>query len=46
MFSAFSLLIIIALILAVVSMIRPGWPLVAVSVILICVALLISRQGF
>ena len=46
MLSAFSLLIIIALVLAVVSIIRPSWPLLPVSVILIAVALLISRQGF
>lgn len=44
--SVFMFLVVIALALAVVSLIRPGWPLLAVSVILIAVALLISRQGF
>ncbi|CAN5624505.1 hypothetical protein BH09VER1_BH09VER1_14000 [soil metagenome] len=44
--SAFILLVVIALILAVVSLVKPGWPLLAVSVILICVALMISRHGF
>lgn len=44
--SVFLLLVVLALVLAVVSLIRPGWPLLAVSVILIAIALLVSRQGF
>ena len=40
--NAHTVLIVIALILAVASIIRPTWPLVAVSVILICADLLIK----
>lgn len=39
----FNILVIIALILAVVGIIKPAWPLVPVSVILICAALLIGK---
>lgn len=35
-----SILVLIALILAIVSAIRPSWPLLQVAVILICTALL------
>jgi hypothetical protein len=41
--NTFTLLIIIALLLAVLSMVVPRWPLLPVSVLLICVALLIGR---
>lgn len=44
--SVFMILVVIALVLAVVSLIKPGYPLLGVSVILIAIALLISRQGF
>lgn len=37
------ILIGIALVLAVIAIIKPTWPLLAVSVILICVDLLIAR---
>lgn len=43
--STFVLLILIALILAVASLIRPQWPLLAVAVLLVCVALLIGKVG-
>lgn len=46
MISVFTILVIIALVLAVVSLLKPSWPLVPVAVILIAVALLISRRGF
>lgn len=44
--NVFMILVVIALVLAVVSLLRPGWPLLAVAVILLSIALLISRQGF
>jgi len=44
--SLFLLLVVIALILAIVSLIKPSWPLLPVAVILISIALLISRRGF
>jgi hypothetical protein len=39
----FNILIVIALTFAVLSMIKPAWPLLSVSVLLVCVALLIGR---
>lgn len=44
--SVFILLVVIALALAIVSLIKPNWPLLPVAVILIAVALIISRRGF
>lgn len=44
--SLFFLLVVIALILAIISLIKPSWPLLPVAVILIAIALLISRRGF
>jgi len=44
--SVFILLVVIALILAVVSLVKPSWPLIPISVILLSVALIISRRGF
>jgi hypothetical protein len=41
--NAFTLLIGISIVLAVVSLIRPQWPLIGVAVILMCAALLIGR---
>lgn len=38
------ILIVIALILAILSIIKPSWPLLSVSVLLICVDLLISGK--
>ncbi len=38
--SVFTILIVIALILTVLSMIKPAWPLLSVAVLLVCVALL------
>lgn len=43
--SAFNILVVIALILSIVSMVRPTWPLLSVSVLLVCVALLIHSVG-
>jgi len=40
--TAFNILIIISLILSVAALIKPQWPLCAVAVLLICVALLIK----
>jgi hypothetical protein len=39
----FNILIVIALTFAVLSMIKTTWPLLSVSVLLVCVALLIGR---
>lgn len=39
----FTILIGIALILAVAGIVRPAWPLIPISVILICAALLIGK---
>lgn len=43
--TVFNILIVIALLLAIASMIRPAWPLLAVAVVLICVALLATKGG-
>lgn len=39
----FTLLIGIAIILAVMSLIKPTWPLLSVAVIMVCTALLIGK---
>jgi len=44
MISPFLILVVIALLLAVGSMLRPGWPLLATSVILLAVAMLIGGR--
>ena len=44
--SVFILLVVIALVLAVVSLIKPSWPLIPVAVILLSLALILSRRGF
>lgn len=41
--TAFNILVIIALILSIVGIIKPTWPLIPVAVILVCVALLVGR---
>lgn len=41
--TAFNVLVVIAIICAVISLIKPTWPLVSVAVILICAALLVGR---
>lgn len=43
--SAFLILVIIALLLAVASLIKPQYPLLGISVILLSVALLIGAGG-
>lgn len=40
--SIHSVLILIALILTIVSIIKPSWPLIQVAVLLVCAALLAS----
>lgn len=40
--SPYNILVIVSMILAVLGIIKPQWPLVAVSVLLVCVALLIK----
>ena len=39
----FNILVIVSLILAIVALIKPQWPLCDVAVLLICVALLIGK---
>lgn len=41
--TAFNILVGIALVCAVVSLIKPTWPLVGVAMILVCAALLIGK---
>lgn len=38
--TVFNILIVIAMILSVVAIIKPSWPLCPVAVLLVCVALL------
>ena len=38
----FVLLVVIALLCAIASLVKPGWPLISVAVLLICIALLIN----
>lgn len=42
-FTAFNLLVVIAILCGVASLIKPTWPLVSVAVILIGAALLVGR---
>jgi hypothetical protein len=44
--SVFMLLVVVALALAIVSLVRPRWPVLPVAVILISLALILSRRGF
>lgn len=39
----FTILVVIALLLSILSLVKPGWPLLAVAVVLIAVALLIGK---
>lgn len=41
--TAFNVLVIIALVLAIAGIIRPQWPCVAVAMLLVCVALLVAK---
>lgn len=43
--SAFNILVIVALILSIIGIIKPTWPIVAVALLLVCVALLVSGGG-
>lgn len=38
----YTILVLIAMILSVLGIIKPQWPLVAVAVLLVCVALLVK----
>lgn len=42
--NAYTLLVIIAMILAILGIVKPQWPLVAVSVLLVCVALILNGK--
>ncbi len=44
--NVFLFLVVAALVLSVVSLIKPRWPLLPAAVILLSVALLLSRRGF
>ena len=44
--SVFLLLVVAALVLAIVALVKPGWPLLPVAVILLSFALILSRFGF
>lgn len=41
--TAFNILVIVALALSILSLIKPGWPVLAVAVLLVCVALLVGK---
>jgi hypothetical protein len=41
--TAFNVLCVIALVLAIAGLIKPQWPCVAVAVLLVCVALLVAK---
>jgi hypothetical protein len=41
--TAYNILVVIALVLAIIGLIKPSWPLVPVAVVLVCVALLIPK---
>lgn len=43
--NAFTILVVISLLLAVGSLVKPGWPLLAVAVLLLSVALLVGGKG-
>jgi hypothetical protein len=41
--TALNILIVIALVLSIIALIRPQWPLCAVGLLLVCVALLAGK---
>lgn len=41
--SAFNILVIIAFIMAVLALIKPTWPFLAVGLLLLCVAMLVGK---
>jgi len=41
--SVFTILVLVAGGLAIVSMVKPAWPLLSVSVLLVCVALIAGK---
>lgn len=42
-FTPFLILIVIALILSIIALVKPAWPLIPIAVLFICVALLIGK---
>ena len=43
--TAFSILIIIAIVLAVIGLVKPSWPVTSVAVLLVAVAVLVGKKG-
>lgn len=43
--TAYQILVILALLFAVASLIKPSWPLAGVGLLLVCVAMLIGKGG-
>ena len=43
--TAFSILIIIAIILAVVGLVKPSWQTTSVAVLLVAIAVLVGKKG-
>ncbi len=43
--SAFSILVVLAIILAILGLVKPTWPLVAVGLLLLAIAVLIGKGG-
>lgn len=41
--NAFTILVVVSMILAIVALIKPAWPLCPVAVLLLVVALLVGR---
>lgn len=42
--NVYTLLIVIAMVLAIVALVKPAWPLTPVAVLLVCVALLAGKH--
>ncbi len=43
--TAFTILIVAAIILAIVGLVKPAWPVTQVAVLLVAVAVLIGKKG-
>lgn len=41
--NVFTLLVVIAMVLAIAALVKPSWPLTPVAVLLVCVALLAGK---
>ena len=44
--SVYLVLVVLALVLAILSLVKPKWPLLPIAVICITVAMIIARRGF